>query len=613
MITHELIQGSPEWLAYRATHFNASDAPAMMGVSPYKTRAELLREMHTGLAAEVDVATQKRFDNGHRVEALARPLAEEFIGKELFAVVGELGKLSASFDGLTIDDTEGFEHKALNAEIRAAFAQIESISPNHRDLVGGRELPIHHRIQMEQQMLVSGATRILFMSSEWAGEELVEERHCWYTSDAELRAQIIAGWDQFERDLAAYVPPEPVAPAPVGRAPITLPALRLEVNGGVTASNLPEFKLTALSVIRAVNLDLQTDQDFADAEQSVKWCADVETRLDAAKQHALSQTKSIDELFKAIDDISAEARRVRLDLEYLVKARKVAIRAEMVSGAIAKLREYLQSLNDELAPASVPDITGNFAAAIKGKRSIETMRSALDDELAVCKIEAESKARGIRANLAHFQKTAVGMEFLFVDLQSLIHKSADDFEAVLAGRIRKQLDLVEAQEKQRQAEEAARIAAAEQRAREQEAARIAAEQAEAERLRLANEEKARAVAAASTVETVVAVVAAAPNASIEQARLAVLGRHAVQFAEQVDMQKAAIEAEPATLKLGDIATRLGFTLSAQFVSDVLAIKPAKTDGRAVLYRESDWRLICQALVRRIESVYESNERSALAA
>ena len=49
----DLIQGSPEWLAHRATHFNASDAPAMMGCSPYKTRAQLLREMHTGVVPEV--------------------------------------------------------------------------------------------------------------------------------------------------------------------------------------------------------------------------------------------------------------------------------------------------------------------------------------------------------------------------------------------------------------------------------------------------------------------------------------------------------------------------------------------------------------------------------
>ena len=29
MITHNLIQGSQEWHAYRAAHDNASDAPAM--------------------------------------------------------------------------------------------------------------------------------------------------------------------------------------------------------------------------------------------------------------------------------------------------------------------------------------------------------------------------------------------------------------------------------------------------------------------------------------------------------------------------------------------------------------------------------------------------------
>ena len=46
MITHSLKQGSKEWHEFRARHFAASDAPAMMGVSPHKTRSELLREVH---------------------------------------------------------------------------------------------------------------------------------------------------------------------------------------------------------------------------------------------------------------------------------------------------------------------------------------------------------------------------------------------------------------------------------------------------------------------------------------------------------------------------------------------------------------------------------------
>ncbi len=54
----------------------------------------------------------------------------------------------------------------------------------------------------------------------------------------------------------------------------------------------------------AINTDLQTDQHFADAEKTVKWCGEVEERLEAAKQHALSQTETIDALFRTIDEIT---------------------------------------------------------------------------------------------------------------------------------------------------------------------------------------------------------------------------------------------------------------------------------------------------------------------
>ncbi len=48
MKTVDLQQGTREWHAHRAQHFNASDAPAMLGVSPYKSRAQLIRELATG-------------------------------------------------------------------------------------------------------------------------------------------------------------------------------------------------------------------------------------------------------------------------------------------------------------------------------------------------------------------------------------------------------------------------------------------------------------------------------------------------------------------------------------------------------------------------------------
>lgn len=554
MKLHNLTQGSPEWLAYRAKHLNASDAPAMLGCSPYKTRAELLRELHTGLVPDVDIATQMRFANGHRAEALARPLAEEFIGKELFPVVGSEGRLSASFDGLTLDDSEGFEHKALNAGLRAAFAVVDASIDD--DAAAGRLMPIHHRIQMEQQLLVSGATRILFMTSEWVGEDLIEEHHVWYYSDAELRAQIIAGWAQFERDLVDYAPPVEKMPAPTGRAPETLPALHVEVTGMVTASNLAEFKATALGAIRAVNRDLKTDQDFADADKSIKWCADVEERLKAAKQHILSQTASIEAVFLVMDDISAESRSVRLEIEKLATARKASIKAEMVHESIAALRQHLSELNAELAPSCLPPGAADFAGAIKGKRSFDAMREALADELAACKIEAESKARVIRTNLAAFKSQAAGREFLFPDLGTLAHKAPDDFSAVVQTRI------------------------------------AAHKQAEEEKKRAADEAAAKAIAAAD-----------APPALVHAAQPALVPPQ--QQAPAVVASTATAADEPATLKLGDIGARLGFVLSAAFVAETLGIKAAKTDGRAVLFRESDWPRICAALQRHIANVAEA--------
>ena len=585
MKTHNLIQGSPEWLAYRAQNFNASDAPAMMGCSPYKTRAELLREVHTGRPADVDVATQKRFDAGHRAEALARPLAEEIIGEELYPVTGSAGRLSASFDGLTLDETQGFEHKALNAEIRAAFDA--AWQQRAEDPEAGPFLPIYHRVQMEQQLHVSGAERILFMASEWGADgNLIEERHCWYYPDDELRANILRGWEQFERDLAAYVLPESAPAAPVGQAPEMLPALRIEITGAVTASNLAEFKASALGAIRAVNRDLQTDQHFADAEKAVKWCADVEQRLAAAKDHALSQTATIDALFKTIDDISSEARRVRLDLDKLVTRRKGELKDAEVARARDALSMHVLAVNAEISPARLQHVA-ELGAAIKGLKTLDSVRAKLDDAVAAEKVRLDTRAREIRENLTHCRAAGAGLGFLFSDLAALALRPADDFRTLVAARIDTHRAAEARKEAERQAAEAARIAAAEQRARDEAAA--------AERQRL--EADARAAEQARQDEQ-----------DREDAR-----RHALDLERQaatvpapIKMQivppSAPSQPEPATLNLGAICARLGFTVSAHFVGDVLGIQPAATDKRASLYTERQFGLICERIAAHVRTL-----------
>jgi putative phage-type endonuclease len=566
-------QGSTEWLAHRAEHFNASDAPAMLGVSPYKTRAQLLREMHTGVSVDIDIATQKRFDNGHRAEALARPIAEQIIGEDLYPVVGCEGRLSASFDGLTMDESIAFEHKALNEELRAAFRAIA-------DGAGQDALPIYHRAQMEQQLMISGAERVLFVSSEFdADGNLVEQHHCWYTPDDEMRGAILHGWVQFAEDLANYTLPPAAEAAPVGKAPETLPALRIEVSGQVTASNLAEFKQTALATIRGVNRDLKTDQDFADAEKAVKWCADVESRLKAAKEHALSQTASIDALFKALDDIGAEARTVRLDLDKLVARRKTEVKEEAVTRARRALDDHIAKLNAEIAPFRLPPVVADFAGCIKGLKSVASMQDKLDGLLATAKIAGEADARAIRANVATFKASAEGFEFLFADLGQVIHKAADDFKALVEGRIAQHKVAEAERERKRQEAEAQRAAA--------EAARQI-------------EEAARAAAAAAAPPPF-----APPTNVSGPEHLAPKPAPGLGFDSRGVLSPVAAPAlrpdEPATLKLGVICERLGFTMTAAFVSYTLGIAP-KSEGAAKLYTERQFYAICERLVTRVRTV-----------
>lgn len=440
---HSFAQGSPEWHAHRATKFNASDAPAMMGCSPYQTRTELLARMKTGITAEVDAATQRRLDDGHRFEALARPLAEKIIGEDLYPVTGSSGKLSASFDGLTMDESTAFEHKSLN----------DSLRYTPWDEGNGWHLPLHYRVQMEHQMIVSGAERVLFMASKWNSDELVEERHCWYTSDAELRTKIIAGWQQFERDLSEFVPTAAEAPKPTGRAPETLPALRIEVTGMVTASNLEEFKSQAMSVFQGISRDLQTDEDFANAEATVKWAKGIEDRLASAKESALAQTESIDTLFRAIDDISAEARRVRLDLDKLVKARKEAIKADIVAEGIAAMAKHIRELHAAMPGNYMPTVPADFGGAIKGLRTVDSIRNAVDTELARAKIAANEIANRIHANI----KTLDESGLVAHDTAALVLKAPDDLAAVIAQRKAAEQDRIEAERARIRSEEAARL------------------------------------------------------------------------------------------------------------------------------------------------------------
>lgn len=419
MKIHSVIQGSEAWHALRANYFTASETPAMMGASKQMKRTELLHAKKTGLDRDVSWWVQKYlFDKGHEAEGKARPILEARIGEDLFPVVGTKGDLLASLDGCTMLGETLFEHKMWNEQLAA-------------DVLAGTLDP-HYYWQLEQQLLVSGAEKVIFVCSDGTEDNFVSMEYAPVPGRA---ATLVAGWKQFQADLLDFTPAE-VLPEAVGKTPESLPALRIEVTGMVTASNLEQFKAHSLAVFDAINTNLETDQHFADAEKTVKWCGDVEERLAAAKQHALSQTESIDALFRTIDEISAEARTKRLMLDKLVKARKVSIREDIVMGAAKALQTHIDQINTSLGgKARMPAVPADFAGAIKGKKSISSLRDAADSELARAKIAASQIGDSIRTNLASYDELAASHAFLFNDLQQLVLKDKDDLVALIKVRI----------------------------------------------------------------------------------------------------------------------------------------------------------------------------------
>ena len=552
MKIHELTQGSDEWAAFRLTHHGASEAAAMLGLSKKTTRSELLRIKHTGMPKEFSDWVQKNIlDYGHEVEAMARPIIEDLIGEDLYPVTcsneDEGGILSASCDGLTMGYDTAFEHKQWNAELAASIAD--------------GVLPEEYMPQCQQIMLVTGAKRVIFTVSNGTPDYCI---HIEVLPDQDWFARIEAGWAQFDRDLAGYVLPE-VKPEAIGRAPDALPALRIELTGQVTASNLAEFRAQAQEVLNGIKTDgLLTDEDFANADKTAKWCSGVESRIDAAKQDALAKTASIDELFRTLDAIKEDTRQVRLSLEKTVKAKKDALKLERIAKAKSDFAAHVAALQSEIADVRLTVLTPDFGGAIKGLKTLASVDNAIGVAMANAKIAADQQADDVRAKLAWVNENAAEYRALLADLQQLIAKPMDDFKLAVRARI----------DVHRQAEEA---------------------RLEAERERIRNEEAAKLAAQTESIKPP----SAAADLAVSLGAALVGGSHFVPAQPELQPHADDVIDSPPTLRLGEINARLGFTMSADFLAQLGFVAHQERSSR--LYHERDWPHICAALIRHIQA------------
>jgi putative phage-type endonuclease len=181
-------QGSPEWLAHRKLHRNASETPAVLGASPWVTPYQLWMQRTGRAEPQINPAMRR----GSELEPLARQAYEQLTGLVMEPLVLADGEYSASLDGITLAGDVVLEIKCpYKGQASELWQEVQL----------GR-LPYHYVLQVQHQLMVAGAE--LAHVYVFGGTEgvLLEQR-----PEPQLWSSIRTGWDRFWEFIDADTPP----------------------------------------------------------------------------------------------------------------------------------------------------------------------------------------------------------------------------------------------------------------------------------------------------------------------------------------------------------------------------------------------------------------------
>ena len=152
-------QGSKEWLQVRRRHIGASDAPVIMGVSPFKTVYELwMEKLGTGRTS-VNAAMQRGLDmEGQAREHFSMMTGIEVKPSASFSRSVEF--MMASLDGISSDGLTIVEIKCAG-------------QADHGLAVKG-QVPEHYMPQLQHQMAVCEVKELYYFSYDGLTEVYFE-------------------------------------------------------------------------------------------------------------------------------------------------------------------------------------------------------------------------------------------------------------------------------------------------------------------------------------------------------------------------------------------------------------------------------------------------------
>jgi len=184
----KLIQGSEEWHNHRALYRNASEASAMLGLSPWMSQYQLW-EIKTGRRLQETTYPMQR---GIELEPKARAAYEVSTGNIMQAVVMVNGDYSASLDGMSLPGDLILEAKCPMKGQDSETWKLAELSKVER----------HYELQIQQQLMVTGASYCHFWVYDGKVGVLVEilPNH----QDWEL---LRSGWDAFMKFVVTDTPP----------------------------------------------------------------------------------------------------------------------------------------------------------------------------------------------------------------------------------------------------------------------------------------------------------------------------------------------------------------------------------------------------------------------
>jgi len=182
-------QNTPEWLELRKTKIGASDAPIIMGVSPWKTPYELW-QLKSGIVP--DEKTNRYQQRGHDLEEAALLAYNEYTGNNAAPRVcfsPHHAWMMASLDGYDLKNR-------MIVEIKCPGEKDHAIAMR-------KKVPEKYFPQLQHQLAVTGLDMLHYWSFSEQSRHLVE-----VCRDDNFIKEMINRESVFYRSMVEGVPPE---------------------------------------------------------------------------------------------------------------------------------------------------------------------------------------------------------------------------------------------------------------------------------------------------------------------------------------------------------------------------------------------------------------------